>query len=212
MNDDTEFDTEHPLWAELRNGLLWHRTSAKEYRQICTCGFIRPNDGRINRWGGKYACQQLGAVSLFDFTSQPESKVLGEVVKWQQFLGDAGPATVLLGLSRPKLTGRLIPYPDNKEGTTGNVIPWVEICHCGPIPVSAIACYLLVCAVDYARFKKFEVLDEQALSEIEAEYGDIVRLENEKRARFFEKVNNSPEWKARIEEANRLIEKMRRKK
>jgi hypothetical protein len=128
MSDATEIYAGHPILHELCNGLLWHRTSTKEYRQIRTDGFIKPNDGRVNRWGGKYACQQLGGISLFDFTTQSEAKILGEARKWQQFLGDAGPATMLLGLDKNRLSGPLVSYPANKQGTTGNVIPWVEVC------------------------------------------------------------------------------------
>src|SRR5262249_38197542 len=142
MNSFTDMDAEHPLFKELRNGLLWHRTSPDDYRQIQIDGVIRPNDGRINRWNQEYACQQLGAISLFDFTTAPEADVVWEAVKWHQFLGDFDPVTILLGMERHRLTGKLIPYPDNKEGTTGNVIPCVEVCHCGPIPTSAVSSYL----------------------------------------------------------------------
>jgi len=141
MNNSTEIHADHPLFRELRNGLLWHRTSADEYRHIRVDGAITPNDGRIDRWGKPYACQQLGGISLFDFSTESEERVLWEAIKWQQFLGDSDPVTILLGLDRDKLTGRLIPYPQNKEGTTGNVIPWVEVCHCGPIPASMVISY-----------------------------------------------------------------------
>src|SRR6266404_7629557 len=100
MSGATEIDAGHALWSELPNGLLWHRTSTNGYRQIRNEGFIKPNDGRVNRWGSQYACQQLGGVSLFDFTTEPEDKVLGEAIKWQQFLGDVGQVTVFLGIQR----------------------------------------------------------------------------------------------------------------
>ena len=148
---------------------------------------MKPNDGRVDRRGKNYACQQLRCVSLFDFTTQPEAKVLGEAIKWQQFLGDVGPITVLLGFEKKKLPGRLIPYPENKKGTTGPVIPWVEVCHHGPIPASAIVSHILVCGADYFRFRKFENLDEEAIARTEAEFGasktvnasDEVATENE---------------------------------
>lgn len=174
MNSSTEIEAGHPLFMELRNGLLWHRTSPEDFRRIQMDGAIKPNDGRINRWGQRYACQQLGATSLFDFTTAPEADVLFQAIKWQQFLGDFDPVTVLLGLGRNKLPGRLIPYPQNKEGTTGNVIPWVEVCHCGPIPLSAVTSYLLVCPVDYRRFEKLERVDENGLNGVEKEFERIV--------------------------------------
>jgi hypothetical protein len=86
----------------------------------------------------------------------------------------------LLGIERSKLPDKLIRYPESKQGTTGNVIPWVEVCHCGPIPTSAIVSYLLVCPVDYRRFKKFGKLDEELLSSIEAEFDPIVRAERQR--------------------------------
>ena len=177
MSTSTEIEAGHPLFNELRNGLLWHRTSIEDYRRIEVDGIIKPNDGGIDRWGKPYASQQLGAVSLFDFTTEPEHMVLDEAFKWQQFLGDYDPVTLLLGVEKKKLSGKLIPYPQNKEGTTGPVIPWVEVCHCGPIPASAIVSYLLVCPTDYRRFKKFQTLDEEKLSLVEKEFGPVVEAE-----------------------------------
>jgi hypothetical protein len=180
MGGLVEIQAGHPLFKEVRNGLLWHRTSAEDYRRIETDGVIKPNDGRLDRWGKPYACQQLGTVSLFDFTTASEDKVLDEAIKWQQFLGDFEPVTLLLGIERKKLSGKLIPYPENKVDTTGPVIPWVEVCYCGPIPLSAIVTYLLVCPIDYGRFKKFEKLNEQLLSDAENEFGPLVRAERER--------------------------------
>ncbi|OLC27523.1 MAG: hypothetical protein DME69_08725 [Verrucomicrobia bacterium] len=180
MSASAEIQTGHPLFKELRNGMLWHSTGAQHYRRIWTDRVIKPNDGRIDRWGKPYACQQLGAVSLFDFTTEPEYKVLDEAFKWQQFLGDYEPVTLLLGIERKKLQGKLIPYPENKEGTAGPVIPWVEVCHCGPIPASAIVTYLLVCPTDYRCFKKFQSLNEEKLSLVEKEFGPIVETERKR--------------------------------
>jgi S1-C subfamily serine protease len=77
MNDAREIYSAHPLFRELRNGLLWHCTSPEEYLQIRTCGFIKPNE----RPDGKYgrlpsACQALDGVSLFDFTTESVARVL----------------------------------------------------------------------------------------------------------------------------------------
>jgi hypothetical protein len=167
--------TGHPLFLELRNGLLWHRTSVESFRKIRQDGFIKPGGDGIDRWG-KYVCLQLNATSLFDFTSENEEKILGESEKWQQFLGDKSPVTVFLGMKPEPLSDCLVRYPENmKRTTTGNIIPWVEVCHCGPIPTSAIVSYLLVCAVDSRRFQKYESLDEQTLCKIEKEFGEIVR-------------------------------------
>jgi len=206
MSDATEIYAGHPLWRELRNGLLWHRTSTTDYRQIRADGLIKPNDGRVDRWGGKYACQQLGGVSLFDFTSQPEDLIFGEVHKWSPFLSHSGPVTVLLGLEKSKLPGRLTPYPENKEGTTGNVIPYVEVCHCGAIPISAAISYLLVCAVDYRGFKKLDSLNEQSLAKAEIDLASFtlaVKQEDAKQSKKFREIMESPKVKAMMEEGKR---------
>ena len=77
-------------------------------------------------------------------------------------------------MKRDRLAGKLTAYPANKEGTTGPVIPWVEVCHCDNIPVSAITSYLLVCPVDYRRFKKGAALDQATLAVMEQEFQPIV--------------------------------------
>jgi hypothetical protein len=153
------------LLRELRNGRLWHCTSPRELRQIWHDGFIRPNDGRVKKWGDMpCACHQLGAVSLFDFTTQPEERLLESVSDWKPFLRCDPLMTAVIGLEKTLLPARLVHYPENKESTTGNAIPWVEVCHCGPIPVSAIVHYLLVCACNHNNFRSSPVLDEKTLA------------------------------------------------
>jgi hypothetical protein len=90
MNDAREIHSAHPLFRELRNGLLWHCTSPAEYLQIRTCGFIKPNSSTDGKYGRlPSACQALGGISLFDFTTESEARVLDTPDKWQQFLGCA---------------------------------------------------------------------------------------------------------------------------
>jgi hypothetical protein len=210
-----EIRADHPLVRELRNGLLWHCTGPKEFLQIQADRFIKPNDGPVGKYGPRRsACQELKAISLFDFTTHSEARVLETADRWRQFLGCAEPLTVVVGLARPRLPGRLVAYPENRDSTldeSSGPIPWVEVCHCGPIPVSAIACHLLVCAVDYSRFKKLEALDILALTRAETEYAEAVRAKAEERAKLFEKVTQSPEVKARMAEAKRQAEKLRRR-
>jgi hypothetical protein len=209
MSDLTEIQAGHPLFRELRNGLLWHCTSVGEFREIRASGSIVPNDGRVNKWDKPYACQELGGISLFDLTTEEETEVLREANKWQQFFGCARPVTVVLGLDRSRLSGRLVPYPQNKEGTTGNVIPCVEVCHCGPIGMSSIVSHLLVCAIDYSRFRKHEDLSEEALTHAEREFGEVVRREGERRAQQAAKLHalaESPAFKKRLEQARRRID------
>lgn len=213
MSEAKEINAGHPLWKELRNGLLWHRTSAGDYRQMKKDTCLKPNDGRIDRWGGKYACQELGGISLFDFTSESEERVLGEAHKWQQFLGDSAPVTILLGWERESLTGKLVPYPDNKHGTKGNIIPWVEVCHCGTIPLTSVVSHLLVCAVDYRLFRRRKSLDERELASVEESFSKRVEADRTRRTELHKHVRaveESPSFKARLAEAKRRVEESRR--
>ncbi|HYG24689.1 MAG TPA: hypothetical protein VEH04_18090 [Verrucomicrobiae bacterium] len=208
MNEGNEMHVGHPLWDELRNGLLWHRTSPEHWRKIQSESFVKPNDGWLNRWGGRYACQQLGGISLFDFTSQSEERALGEAHKWQQFLGDSSPITILLGFERKSLRGKLVPYPDNAEGTAGNVIPWVEVCHCGAISTAAIVAHLLICAVDYRQFRKVKTLNEQALDDAEQAFSKFIEQDRTRQAALNESIraiNESQEFKEAKRKANEMM-------
>ena len=214
MNDARKIYSGHPLFRELRNGLLWHCTSPEEYLQIRACGFIKPN----NSLGGKYgrlrsACQALDGVSLFDFTTEPETLVLGTADKWQQFLGCAKPHTIILGLKRDNMLGKVVPYPKNRDITNSlncsGPIPWVEVCHCGQIQISSIAFYLLVYAFDYNQFKKFEILNEADINHAVTEYTVVVRSQPKDQLHV-QKCNQSPELKVKMEQARRQAEKIKR--
>jgi len=155
----------HPLLIELRRArLLWHCTSVQVLWQIVADGEITPNNGRIAKWGTRpSACQALGGVSLFDFTTPTEAQVLKSSIHWRPFLYGAPPVTVVIGLERRRLSGRLIPYPENRDATsldrTGaeilGPIPHVETCHCGSISVLAIQRVLLVSVHDFRICERF---------------------------------------------------------
>jgi len=116
-------------------------------------------------------------------------------------------------MERSGLPGQLVRYPDNKRGTKGNVIPWVEVCHRGPIPVSAITSYVVVCPVDYAQFKKLSTLDNHALTKIEEEFTEEIQREGEARAKENARLAmhmDSPYFKARLEQAKRAVQAAKR--
>jgi len=170
MSDFTSITENSRLFCELRQG-LWHCTSAPEFRQILKDGSINPNDGRVKKWSQSYACQQLGGVSLFDFQAPTDQQVIETANRWGPFVySSARRTTVVIGLSRTALQAKLVPYPKNKVNTTGNVIPYVETCHCGPIPITAITKCLLICSVDCAGFYVENALADPRLAEIEREF------------------------------------------
>lgn len=208
----------HPLFKQLRNGLLWHCTSSREFLQIQKDGCIKLNDGRVKKWGNKpYACQELGGVSLFDFSSQPEDKVLSSADRWQQFFAcgknENCPATVVIGLNPKQIANTLTPYPENKQGTRGNVIPWVEVCHCGNVQNSAFVMYLLVCPFDYYRFYSYRNLDKSTLENVEREFVGLIHKATEEQAMMIDQVRaklKSPEFKALRAQARGIIDNIKR--
>jgi len=117
----------------------------------------------------------LRAVCLFDFSTRSKQEVLGVADRWKQFVGCESPVTVIIGLDESRLPGRLVRYPENRDTTpidSCGPIPLVEVCHVGPIPISAVVRYLLVCAADCTRFKTLNVFDDSALTQAEIEYGE----------------------------------------
>jgi hypothetical protein len=216
MSDATDIHSAHPLFRELRCGLLWHCTSPEELFQIQACGFIKPNKSQIGKYGAlRSACQALDGVSLFDFTTEPETRVLDTPFKWQQFLRCAKPLTVILGMEPCRLTGKLVRYPENRDITSSlkcsGPIPWVEVCHRGQISISSITRYLLVCAADLGQFRRFEVFNQTILTESLKICDEVAATQSRDRAPLFDvqKFNNSPEFKAKMEQIKRQIDKIK---
>ncbi|MDB6030194.1 MAG: hypothetical protein JWM16_532 [Verrucomicrobiales bacterium] len=202
----------HPLFPRLRQALYWHCTGPAEYEQILMDGFIRPNDGRVKKWGC-YACQELGAVSIFDFHTPTEDIVLGEALKWRMFLTLFRPLTIIIGLDPARIPGHLVRYPHNKEGTIGNLIPWVEVCHVGPIPFNAMASHLLVCKVDDTQFHAVgKVLTRERVAAAQKEFGGIVQAEAARREsnhpKLMETILQDPDLRARIQAARERIKSL----
>ena len=201
MND---LDANHRLFRELRNGFLWHCTSPGEFLLIQADGEIKLNDGRVEKWGKrKTACQQLGGISLFDFSTAPAHELLKHIDRWHQFLGCASPTTVILGMPKERLPGKLVPYPENRDSTPEALgpIPLVEVCHTGNIPTSAITIYLIASSRDYSRFRRFE-------------YDRFDKISFKRRLAKFEADNqvansDQPEIGERIREFNRRLDTSR---
>ena len=215
MSDFMSITTNSRLFSDLRQG-LWHCTSPSEYRQILRDGSIKPNDGRVKHWRGHpYACQQLGAVSLFDFQTPTEQEVLETADLWGPFICNfAHRTTVVVGLSRRELEPKLLPYPENKVHTTGNVIPYVETCHCGPIPITVITKCLLICSVDCTRFYVENALADPRLGLVEREFESATSPHDELKATMQQKIaanRVSPELQARMQKARQVAKEYTRR-
>lgn len=155
--DYYRFLRDHPLVRHLL-GKVWHATSLENYSCILRDGFIRPNDGsRVGvykrRAPGLTVCEQLSAVSLFDF-DRPEGDVFPPptqswpeyFLEWGKFLAWYEPLTFILVLQRSAITASLA---SNEEcrAAQGQWIYNVEVCHRGPLPVSAIEETIIVWSV-----------------------------------------------------------------
>jgi hypothetical protein len=186
MHDLVHLTASHPLFRELRKSFLWHCTSVSEFEQIRRDAFIKPNDGRVQKWGSRLpACQQFDAISLFDFASQSEEKVLSAASRWHQFLACDTPLTIVLGVDRSRVTGKLVAYPENKDRQQSadalGPIPWVEVCHCGPIPMAAVSKYVVIFSGDYSLFRVHKDLTTDILANIQSELEPRLMAERQER-------------------------------
>jgi len=203
----------NPLFRKLKGGLLWHCTKVSNYHQIVASGSILPLlPEQQNRWGSRrYACQTINAVCLFDFHTAPEALVLQAADRWQQFLFLDSPLTVLIGLDERRLSGRLVRYPENRDTTPKDScgpIPYVEVCHVGPIPVSSFAAHILVCADNLDVFRCVEVATENMLAETSQEFEAIVAAATEIKAAALAASRASPKY----QELLRMTQQVRRQR
>ena len=214
MSDYANITATPPLFSELRKG-LWHCTSPNEFRHILRDRFINPNDGRGSKWGPrKYACQELGGVSLMDLQTPTLDQVTQTADRWGPFVCSGNyRTTVVIGLDRVVLAASLVPYPVNKANTTGAVIPFVETCHRGPIPTTAISHCLLLCSVNCTHFHIETALADPRLAEVETEFLKVTPVGPEVRAELAkagsEKVN-SPDFQARMQKARQAAQRAKR--
>jgi hypothetical protein len=93
----------------------------------------------------------MSAVSLFDFELPPLNRIFDriEFAKWSGLLVRSG-ATVFIGFRREQLPGHIVYYEEAKQRCgLGGIIPSVEICHEGPIPVAlAFQCVVVSATPD----------------------------------------------------------------
>ena len=130
------------LVTSLRTG-VHHVTNLSNYQLILSTGSIRHNDGKLPFSFGESSlsnCYELGAISLFDFET-PSTEYIFDTInqtKWETVLFRHRPA-ILLGVRRSDLPGKLIEYAEAKRRRgLGGIIPHIEVCHIGAIPLSAI--------------------------------------------------------------------------
>jgi hypothetical protein len=131
----------HKLFRKLRGG-VYHVTYPKGLRGILDTGAISPNpDGKLSHMPGSYICQYHGAVSLLDLRLHREEGLFGTgggIQNWAHVFSYNEPC-VALELNIGAIEGNFIPLArDQILGKPGRFIMEAEICHRGPIVVSAI--------------------------------------------------------------------------
>ncbi len=145
------------FWPLLR-GNIWHATSFDGARGILKDGAIRHDIDRAEY--GKSFCQALGGISLFDFTA-PLEDIASQYDNWHGWFGSQGHlkgrSVVWFKLGRDALGDAVKSVADTliewKETGYRKIIPHVEVCHRGSIPVSAISGALVNSAVDQTLFE-----------------------------------------------------------
>lgn len=129
------------------NGKLWHRTSVNSLKGIFNTGSIQPNDGRFKvtyPQSNNCLSRELKAISLFDFNSNSLEKILDQAMNWECFIKDQKYATVLICIDPNFLLSEKIKKTWEIPTNFKPHIPWVEVCYCGEIPVSAFSEFLVV--------------------------------------------------------------------
>jgi len=150
-------DLPEMLWSQL-DGRLWHATSRDRLKSIIADKEIRVAVG--DRYTGSF-CRDNGAVCLFDF-GQNSIEFPGQSHNWLGWFGhqqnarysvwlEIDRALVLESLQDATATHaawRAVIDRGNVEDETDPpktmIIPGVEACHRGPIPIKAISGVLLI--------------------------------------------------------------------
>lgn len=168
-----------PLFPLLRQG-IYHRTSIKNYRQICEVGYILPNDGTFPftypQSKNSYAFTK-GYIALFDFETASVKQCVSQCDKWSSFFTDQKPVTVVLRLDRKQLEDKLKPNcvrPKPGDEDYKIAIPFVEVWYPEPIPVSAIQSRIITSRPSISYKIAFEEYDDSRVAEFENAINTIV--------------------------------------
>ncbi len=169
------------LWSHL-DGRLWHATSRDGLHGIVADNEIRVAVG--NRYVGSF-CRNQGSVSLFDFGPASED-IPNQFHNWCGWLGhqqgtriavwlEIDRANVLESLMDAKAAReacRLLMDQRHAEGKMHEsgitIIPGVEACHKGPIPVAAVAGVLLIDQHNWKLFRRLGKPNNDTIQQIDA--------------------------------------------
>ena len=158
------------LWKRL-DGLLWHATEASGLSKILADGEIRPGVG--DRYKNAF-CRGLGSVSLFDL-GPTAVDVEGQFSNWAGWFGHQQNArfAIWLEIDRAGASDDLLDAGAARrkwhEKQCKQIIPGVEACHRGPIPVALVGTVLLIARDNREMVEECEGL-QTGISEIIANF------------------------------------------
>jgi hypothetical protein len=183
------------LW-EILDNRLWHATGSKELAGIVADGEIRIFQNRYQNSLSK----ALGAVSLMDFG--PTAIDHGQFLNWSGWLGhqQKSKVAIWLEIDRDAVAAQLHDAKATCDlfhaDLTKQVIPGVEACHRGPIPIGAvISCLMIDRDYDHTRFERAAMARDTVMDSI---------------ARFERTLKPAPpksELLKAVEEATEIIER-----
>ena len=168
-----------PLWSHL-DGRLWHATDCNGLCGIITDGEIKVACG--DQSVGSF-CRNQGGVSLFDFGPASEN-VENQFHNWCGWFGHQQDArvSVWLEIERSSVRQNLADAKEAREALSRfmdkrrvegkihepgiQLVPGVEACHSGPVPLAVIVGVLVVDQHDWSLIRVLGKPDESTIREI----------------------------------------------
>ena len=169
------------LWSQI-DGRLWHATACEGLHGIINDREIRAAVG--NRYVGSF-CRNQGYVSLFDFGPASDDNS-SQFNNWSRWLGheQGTSVAVWLEIDRARVHERLMDPKATREALKQlmdqrraedklhepgiTVIPGVEACHKGPIPLAATADILLIYQHDRELFRRIGKPNIDTVQQVDA--------------------------------------------
>lgn len=156
------------LWQRL-NGRLWHATTRTGLSGIISSGAIKPAIG--DRYVCSF-CRTHSGICLFDFGDTATS-VESQFGNWNEWLGSPHKTEVVLWLDidREGVLANLWNAEQARQkwdssAPSKKLIPGVEACHLGPIPLVSITSVVAITSVSH-RWSEYE-MDDRILLRVDA--------------------------------------------
>ncbi len=171
-----DLDAGHPLFLALSKH-VYHATSPANYLRIADEGVLRPNLGDLPNSSPQSTSSRariLKAISFFDFTTPAQSVIFESInhYHWTTMLQILGtPIGILLGFNISDLHDHWISYESAKSRVPEFcfMLPDVEACYQGPIPISLIKSQIVYSGLSPNLFRVFDdgIISASTLYELE---------------------------------------------